>query len=92
MIKVAGLIAGLRRLSTRRRTSATTVTVTRVVGTHHDPDTGEPVEDTVTVTTAPPEPDLAAYRLARAALAVAAVAAAVAIVSAVWRVMRGAVI
>ena len=90
-MNAAALLATLRRL-TRRRPATTTITVTRVVGTHPDPETGEPIPDTVTVTTEPPEPDLATYRIARAALAVAALSAAVAVVAATWRTMRRAVI
>ena len=85
-MNVAALLAALRRV-TARRPATTTITVTRVVGSHPDPQTGEPVEDTVTVTT-DPEPDPATLHLAQIALVMAALAAAAAVVSAVWRTMR----
>lgn len=89
-MSIAALLLAVKRL-TGRRDSQTTITVTRVVGTHPDPETGEPVEDKVIVTTAP-EPDTETVRLAQIALIVSAFAAAVAIVATAWHTMRRAVI
>ena len=89
-MSAAAALATLRRML-RRHPASTTITVTRVVGVHPDPDTGEPVEDKVTVTTAP-DADTETVRLAQIALAVSALAAMVAIVAAAWHTMRRAVI
>lgn len=86
-MSAAAVLATVRRML-RRHPATTTVTVTRVVG-HHVDDAGEPVPDTVVVTTSEPEPDTAAHKLARAALGVALIAVTLAAAGVTWRILRG---
>jgi len=82
-------IAALLRRILRKQPGATTVTITKVTGAHVD-DEGEPVPETVVVTTAEPAAlvDTAAHKMARTALIVASVGVALAAFTIAWRVMR----
>lgn len=77
----------LRRLVTKNP-STTTVTVTRVSGSHVDENTGEEVPDTVIVTTeapaAPPDP----HRLTKVALTLSITAITFAVITLTWRIIR----
>ena len=85
-LSAAAVLATVRRML-RRHPASTTVTVTRVVGGQVT-DAGEPVPDTVVVTTREPEPDTAAHKLARAALGVALIAVALAAAGVTWRILQ----
>lgn len=82
-------IAALLRRIVRKQPGATTVTITKVTGAHTDEE-GEPVPETVVVTTAEPAAlvDTAAHKLARTALIVASVGVALAAFTIAWRAMR----
>ena len=82
------LAAMLRRLI-RKQPGATTVTITKVTGAHTDEE-GEPVPETVVVTTAEPAmpPDTAAHKMARTAMVVSSVAVALALSTIAWRIIR----
>lgn len=80
------LMSTLRRLM-RRQPASTQVTVTRVVGAHVDEE-GDPVPETVVVTTAEPLKDTAAHRVARTALVVSSVALALTTVTIAYRMIR----
>ena len=82
-----GLAALLRRI-TKKNPSSTTITVTRVTGTHTDEETGEEVPDTVIVTTEAPPP-VKEYPLAKAAMLVAGVALAFTVSGWILRTLRG---
>ena len=86
-MSAAAVLATVRRML-RRHPATTTVTVTRVVGSHVD-DAGEPVPDTVVVTTREPEPDTAAHKVARLALGLSLIAVTVAAAGITWRILRG---
>jgi len=80
-------IAAMLRRLIRKQPGATTVTITKVTGAHSDEE-GEPVPETVVVTTAEPVLDTAAHKMARTALVIAAVSVALAASTIAWRVVR----
>lgn len=80
-------VAAMLRRIVRKQPGSTTVTVTKVTGAHTD-EQGEPVPETVVVTTAEPEHDTAAHKMARTALVVASLSVALAVSTIAWRVIR----
>lgn len=85
----AGPLRTVARLSRvfGRHPSTTTVTVTRVTGTHQDEETGEEVPDTVIVTTEAPVQVRDPNTAVKTVLRVAAVAAVVALSGYVWHLL-----